>query len=1025
MPAFGSSTTTTQQQRPSSSMLNFSNVNYFQESRSRPRSMQNIAAGFRRRAPPPSPSTSSKKNVNGSVKSERSVDSWDARNQAAMVKLETTWKGDEQSLFERLQKLRETERSKMEQSGLVDKIDAQKSLTEAIVFVGTCWEKCPVYERVRRNAGNLLKSYEKDSTTGQFDPALAVKEFSRPAAGQPPPLPSDVRPPGVLQTTLTYLIDNIVPQLPDCHAFLWDRTRSIRQDFTYQNYTDYEAIDCNERIGRIHIVALHSLARDGIATARQQELEQFTKVLQTLSELYSDARTNGIQCPNEAEFQAYRLLIFLRDTDYDRQIQELPVSIFLDERVQLALAIRDFAQQNNIVARGYTNTENAQNMFVQFFKLISRDTVPFLIAAIAEMHFNDIRMWALKSMASGYHKRGKPYKASVLMDFLGCDDLDELFELCDHWEIARRLVDDIECVDVTSWSDERALAKPAFRQAFSKRLVDSKLTNLLRQDPSAISRLINGNNLSIYPQNSQDASITLKSLFGKGSKLVLGGTSQFAPQIPSAYSSAPRNGSAFSQSSRIVEIGLSPHTASQPSFDTVASGSPLPNFDLKPSVPQTSPFSSSFGATPSSASAISFQTSLPAASSRLQPLAAPGFSLFGSPSIAQVKRKVEVEEVSEAAETTFVSDPKIFSPFSEIRAQPPSVQQQQRSKSAAYKNAASFVRDNIIQTVVSSLVNDVSQKTIDRSKEQKKQNLLQSLRNELFDGLVFDNTWQVCQEALAKNFNRTNLLRSVLKLVKQTAATAKVRSDLRNKRRQQSAMAASMLGRPLKRSRIAKPQRRRSEDTLDESNRIVEMMKERQSIQQLWATVDLDRVVTAPIDATLENAHINEGVLDIQLLMADWNTAAGIWLRSKLGLEREDNKLTRSLEGKYANVTFSTMDDNPDSYVDVAGLVFSCGMLGYRGEVADPWTILERDRETLHEALRRLWKFSLLNISLFVLYWPFDSISKDEVVAALGLRELVEYDKRLVSAVVFMSVDSFEESQFSNALERFVTSIQV
>lgn len=52
--------------------------------------------------------------------------------------------------------MREDERREMENRGLVDKLEVRKSLKDATVFVGTCQDMCPTFERVRR-------SYELDT----------------------------------------------------------------------------------------------------------------------------------------------------------------------------------------------------------------------------------------------------------------------------------------------------------------------------------------------------------------------------------------------------------------------------------------------------------------------------------------------------------------------------------------------------------------------------------------------------------------------------------------------------------------------------------------------------------------------------------------------------------------------------------------------------------------------------------------------------------------------------------------------
>ena len=114
--------------------------------------------------------------------------------------------------------------------------------------------------------------------TYRIDPAIAVKAFHRPAAGNEQPLPSDVRPPHILVKTLDYLFHTLLPSQPLhlTHPFLRDRTRSVRQDLTMQNARGRLAIECNERIARYHILALGAL-REQVTFSESQELEQLRK----------------------------------------------------------------------------------------------------------------------------------------------------------------------------------------------------------------------------------------------------------------------------------------------------------------------------------------------------------------------------------------------------------------------------------------------------------------------------------------------------------------------------------------------------------------------------------------------------------------------------------------------------------------------------------------------------------------------------------------------------------------------------
>lgn len=79
---------------------------------------------------------------------------------------------------------------------------------------------------------------------------------------------------------MDYLIDEVLSHnsLEKCHAFVRDRTRSIRQDFTLQNIRDIQAVQAHERIARFHILCLHEMCEmDEGKFSKQQETEQLRK----------------------------------------------------------------------------------------------------------------------------------------------------------------------------------------------------------------------------------------------------------------------------------------------------------------------------------------------------------------------------------------------------------------------------------------------------------------------------------------------------------------------------------------------------------------------------------------------------------------------------------------------------------------------------------------------------------------------------------------------------------------------------
>lgn len=360
---------------------------------------------------------------------------WDQANQQKMLQLEESIE-DVDELYDALKKMRDVERKVMENKGLVDKADLAKDLTEAIAFQGTCLDMCPIFERARRNVEHTVYSYEKDQPNDKkASRSKALKVFARPAAAAAPPLPSDVRPPHILSQTLDHIVDNLLETLPSSEGFIWDRMRSIRQDFTYQNYSGPEAVDCNERIVRIHLLIIHVMGRSKVDFSLQQELEQLHKSLITLAEIYDEVRAVGGTCPNEAEFRAYALLSKIRDPEYDKNIQELPEDVFQNEMVQMAICFRRIVSSSSFNERGYIKTENCLNFYKRFFELISSGKVPFLMSSFMELYANEVRFYAFKALSRSLNKRHKPINPHHLIESFLFNDYEELETFCGHYSI--------------------------------------------------------------------------------------------------------------------------------------------------------------------------------------------------------------------------------------------------------------------------------------------------------------------------------------------------------------------------------------------------------------------------------------------------------------------------------------------------------------------------------------------------------------------------------------------------------------
>ncbi|KAF9397700.1 hypothetical protein BGX21_008597 [Mortierella sp. AD011] len=340
--------------------------------------------------------------------------------------------------YDELKVKRVKEREDAIRRGAIPDPEKRGRLEDAITFVGTCMDMCPEFERHEREYQQNVEKFEKIPNTEHINHARAVKAYARPAAGVEQPLPSDVRPPDVLLSTLDYLVTEIVDDndLSDSHAFVRDRTRSIRQDFTLQNNRGIEAVQAHETIARYHILCSHQLCENE-NFSEQQEMEQLRKVLTSLQEFYDDMRREGIPCPNEAEFRAYHILSHLRDPDMVRQAQQLPSHIFMDPYIQVATEIHALTRRNNdIKRRAKVQSEASPNFFSRFFKLVQGPKVSYLMACLLETNFAEIRKGALKALNKSYLDQHEGFPVRDLVNVLGFDDDKECIANCEEYDLA-------------------------------------------------------------------------------------------------------------------------------------------------------------------------------------------------------------------------------------------------------------------------------------------------------------------------------------------------------------------------------------------------------------------------------------------------------------------------------------------------------------------------------------------------------------------------------------------------------------
>jgi hypothetical protein len=193
-----------------------------------------------------------------------------------------------------------------------------------------------------------------------------------------------------LQITVDYLLDNILVKygIESTHNFIWGRTRAIRSDLTRQRDHSADAIYCLERIVRYHILAFHVVCR-GRREIETLEIEQLKKALQSLTEVYHDARSNYTS-PNEPEFRSYYILMHIRSRHAPFTLRSVPSAVYNSPILQWALRIR-FTLSRNSDGADEHNSDVTQMDYTGFFDILSRPSTSYLTACLLETHFDDIR----------------------------------------------------------------------------------------------------------------------------------------------------------------------------------------------------------------------------------------------------------------------------------------------------------------------------------------------------------------------------------------------------------------------------------------------------------------------------------------------------------------------------------------------------------------------------------------------------------------------------------------------------------
>ncbi|KAI5803251.1 SAC3/GANP/Nin1/mts3/eIF-3 p25 family-domain-containing protein [Geopyxis carbonaria] len=331
-----------------------------------------------------------------------------------------------EGLYQKIQAERAIERRWLVDTKKLADPDNRKGLELSIPFYTTCLNKCPSHEIIQRCYQKMIDPFEQNQN-GQPDPRRFVKSFHRPAAGMENALPRDVRTPPTLSLTVAYLINDILVQHPleKVHGFLRDRTRSIRQDFTLQNYHKAEAIHCHEVIARFHIISQHKLCeKQGFET--YPEMEQLSKTLTSLSEMYNLGQLAGDINVNEPEFRSYQIIAHSSEHNLERTVAGWSDHVQESSEVKLALQFYQLLQSNS----GWGSPEIVMNAPFTFFRMIRSTQTPYLLACLLETRFAEVRRNAFNMISHNYFRTSERITMSVLQELLGYESTERVKEEC-------------------------------------------------------------------------------------------------------------------------------------------------------------------------------------------------------------------------------------------------------------------------------------------------------------------------------------------------------------------------------------------------------------------------------------------------------------------------------------------------------------------------------------------------------------------------------------------------------------------
>ncbi|KAG9129339.1 hypothetical protein Leryth_016633 [Lithospermum erythrorhizon] len=282
-----------------------------------------------------------------------------------------------------------------------------------------------VEERLRRERLRDLAKFERlHGNPSKSSPDLAVKKFCR-TISMKYLQASDVRPLPVLVDTLNYVL-NIWKcgehPFEVVHDFIFDRIRSVRQDLSMQNLSNDNVISMYERMVEFHVISDHIFRlgdRSNETSSKSYlNMEQLTKTLTSLYNLYEVNRNAESIYPKEAEFRSLYVLLHLHA---DNQVHSESLHLWFCYASSNILNSKEMHFARKVLR--YFRLGN----FKRFIYSIEAEA-SYLQYCILEPHISEVRAFAISCVNTSAYKL-QPFSLLELAKLLLIKE-SELQSLC-------------------------------------------------------------------------------------------------------------------------------------------------------------------------------------------------------------------------------------------------------------------------------------------------------------------------------------------------------------------------------------------------------------------------------------------------------------------------------------------------------------------------------------------------------------------------------------------------------------------